>query len=274
MEQKRQQERVRQAHMEVRFALEKSQANSVLSLDVPDPNNPRNIITLYEKDQIEAAAMADHKAKFTQVWDTPFMQEPLHNLIGPLGLNQTADEILQGTFNPPDTIDDETRNVIQHMRINDRVILQGPLRNGCTTREFQRFWKKRREKISSPMSGIHNGHYISAAQDDYLSKLTSILSSIPWTMGITPQRWMKSLNVEIEKKKGFRRLDKLRTIVLLEADFNTGTKMIYNKRMLDNSRQHDLIPDFQYLRKGARSVEAVIFKRLFFDLLPVGSIAC
>ena len=94
-----------------------------------------------------------------------------------------------------------------------------------------------------------------------------------------------------------RRLDELRTIVLLEADFNTGTKLIFNKRMLDNARQHNLIPDSQYLRKGTRSIEAAIFKRLFFVLLrlqrrpgavvsndlrscfdriphPVGSIAC
>ena len=67
LEQKRQQERIRQAHMEVGFTLEKSQPNSVLSLDVPDPHNPNNTITLHEKDQIEEAAMADRKAKFTQV---------------------------------------------------------------------------------------------------------------------------------------------------------------------------------------------------------------
>ena len=78
---------------------------------------------------------------------------------------------------------------------------------------------------------------------------------------------MKLLNVERGKKKGVRRLDEPRTIVLLEADFNTGTKMIFNQRMLDNARQHDLILDSQYLRKEARSVEAVIFKRLFFNLL-------
>lgn len=116
-------------------------------------------------------------------------------------------------------------------------------------------------------------------------------------MGIPTERWTTSLNVEIEKRSGERRLDKLRTIHLFEADFNTGTKLIFNKRMLRNARDHVLIPDPQYQRKGARSVEAIIFKRLFFDLLrlqqrpgsvvsndlrscfdrnphPVGSIAC
>ena len=132
------------------------------------------------------------------------------------------------------------------MIMHEDIIQKGPIRNGCTTQEFQKFWKTPRERVSSSISGIHNGHYISAAKDTYLSKLTAILSSLPWQMGVAPQRWKKSLNVEIEKKQGVRRLDKLRTIVLLESDFNTGTKLIYNKRMLENARTHNLIPDAQY----------------------------
>lgn len=147
------------------------------------------------------------------------------------------------------------------------------------------------------MSGLHNGHYIAAAHDTYLSKLTATLSSLPWQMGVATERWTTSLNVEIEKRSEERRLDKLRTIHLLEADFNTETKLIFNKRMLANARNHNLIPEPQYQHKGSRSVEAVIFKRLFFDLLrlqqrpgsvvsndlrscfdriphPVGSLAC
>ena len=123
--------------------------------------------------------MADHKAKFTQVWDTPFMQPPLFNLLGPLGLNKAAEEILQGKFEPSDGTDDEIQNVIRHMIMHEDVIQKGPIRNGCTTQEFQKFWKTPRERVSSSISGIHNGHYISAAKDTYLSKLTAILSSLP-----------------------------------------------------------------------------------------------
>ena len=110
------------------------------------------------------------------------MQEPLHDMLRPLGLNKSAEEILQGTFIPLEGVDDETCNVIQNMKMDDRIIHHGPLHNGCTTREFQKNWRKPREKILSSMSGIHNGHNISAAQDNYLSKLTSTLSSLPWTM--------------------------------------------------------------------------------------------
>ena len=297
LETKRQQEKVRKAHTEVRFALEKTQANSVLSVDIPSPNNPNETITLHDKSEIEKAVMTDHKIKFQQVWDTPFMLQPLYDMLGPLGLNPAAEEILHGTFKIPEDLDEDTKTVIKHMKMDESILQNGAIRNGCTTKEFQQFWKKPREKISSSLSGLHNGHYIAAAQDTYLSRLTATLSSLPWQMGVPTRRWTTSLIVEIEKRSGERRLDKLRTIHLLEADFNTGTKLIFNKRMLGNARTHNLIPDPQYQRKGSRSVEAVIFKKLFFDLLrlqqrpgsvvsndlrscfdriphPVGSIAC
>ena len=123
------------------------------------------------------------------------------------------------------------------MKMDPRIAANGPLRNGATTFEFKKFWKRSREKISSSRSGIHNDHYIAAAQDDYLAKLTSQLFSLPWIMGTTINRWKASVNVELEKKKGEKRLDKLRTMHCLEADFNTGTKLIYNQRMLSNARK-------------------------------------
>lgn len=170
---------MRKANMEVRFALKKTQANSILSMDIPVPNNPTETITLHDKAEIEEAVMADHKIKFLQVWDTPVMEEPLYSMLGPLGLNPAAEEILLGQFQIPEELDEDTKTVIRHMEIDDRILQNGPLRNGCTTQEFQQLWKKPREKISSSISGLHNGHYIAAAQDDYLSRLTATLSSLP-----------------------------------------------------------------------------------------------
>ena len=260
-------EHVRQAHLEVKLAVGKVRTNSVLSIEINDPQNPGRTKMLYDQTEIEDAIMEENKSKFMQNYDTPFLSEPLNNIVGPMGLSEAADDILRGTFIPPEDTDDDTKEVIRHMKMDPRIAANGPIRNGTTTFEFKKFWKRSREKISSSRSGIHNGHYVAAAQDDYLAKLTSQLSSLPWIMGTTINRWKTSVNVELEKKKGEKRLDKLRTIHLLEADFNTGTKLIYNQRMLTNARKFNLIPDSQYSRKGARAVDAVLFKRLFFDLL-------
>ena len=78
--------------------------------------------------------------------------------------------------------------MIRHMKIDEKNLQSGSLRNGCTTHEFQQFWKKPREKISSSLSGIYNGYYIAAANDTYLSKLTATLSPLPWQMGVPTER--------------------------------------------------------------------------------------
>lgn len=104
--------------------------------------NPNKTFTIHDKTEIEETVMADHKIKFLQVWDTPFMQQLLYDMIGPLGLNEAAEQILTGTFEIPEGIDDDTIIVIKHMKIDDRILQSGSLRNGCTTTEFQQFWKK------------------------------------------------------------------------------------------------------------------------------------
>ena len=64
LETKQQQEKLRQAHLEIQFALEKTQANWIFSVDIPDPNASDKTITSHNKEEIEASVMEDHKIKF------------------------------------------------------------------------------------------------------------------------------------------------------------------------------------------------------------------
>ena len=75
------------------------------------------------------------------------------------------------------------------------------------------------------MSKLHNGHYIASKLSPYLTMILAKLASIPWESGVSLAHWRKSLNVALEKAKGMRLLSKMCTIHLLEADFNTGTKL-------------------------------------------------
>ena len=78
---------------------------------------------------------------------------------------------------------------------------------------------------------------------------------------------LHSLNVAIEKKVGIRTLEKLRTIHLLEADYNTGTKHIFSNRAMHNALIHKQIPESQYMKRHSSAIEAVLLKRLFFDVM-------
>jgi hypothetical protein len=46
----------------------------------------------------------------------------------------------------------------------------------------------------------------------------------------------------LEKTLGVTLVIKLRAILLMEGDFNAANKMVYGVRMLNSTRDHNLIP--------------------------------
>ena len=50
----------------------------------------------------------------------------------------------------------------------------------------------------------------------------------------------------LEKIAGLALVNKLRAILLMEADFNFHNKLIFGRRMLDAARSYGIIPPEQY----------------------------
>ena len=57
------------------------------------------------KEDVEQVCINKNDAQFSQSSDTPLMQPPLQELIGFLANNQAVDQILDGTFQPPEGTD-------------------------------------------------------------------------------------------------------------------------------------------------------------------------
>ena len=89
------------------------------------------------------------------------------------------------------------------------------------------------------MSLIHNGHYIAATFSVFLSTITLHSTNISWEIGCTLSRWQKSLNVAIKNKLGIKLLEKLCTIHLLEADYSTGTKLIFTQQAMNQAIEYN-----------------------------------
>ena len=74
-------------------------------------------------------------------------------------------------------------------------------------------------------------------------------------------------------------MDRLRTILLYEADFNFNNKVL-GRRMMHNAEQYDLLALEQYgSRKHKTAIECALNKRLIFDILrqtkkPAGICSC
>ena len=130
------------------------------------------------------------------------------------------------------------------------------------------FWHKMTEKVSSSKSTRHIGTYKAACLNPVNTKIQAHMMSIPYETGVPLPRTTNCINVSLKKQgKGITPGD-LRTIWLMEADFNAGAKIHFVKRMMNETAiGNGLIPASQYAKKNSRAIEAALAKVLFFDYL-------
>ena len=87
-------------------------------------------------------------------------------------------------------------------------------------KDFRQYWRKAKEKTSSSYSGVHFGHYIGACDSETLSNMHATFLDLVISTGSIVKRWIKGLTVMLEKIRGNINVDKLRAILLMEADYN------------------------------------------------------
>ena len=198
---------------------------------------------LSNKNDIENACHDENFAKFSQTNNTPPMKPPLSTLLGYLGISPACQAILNGTFTPPPDTDIYTREFLQHLKA-PKQLLNPPIAS-ISAKDFQEGWSKMKERTSSGISGIHFGHMKACATSPWLSTLEATLAHIPYSTGLSPEKWKKSINVMLEKKRKGNHVSKLRTICLLEADFNFNNKKI-GRDILRCAEHNNLLPREQY----------------------------
>ena len=74
------------------------------------------------------------------------------------------------------------------------------------------------------------------------------------------------MSMILEKMLGCTFLNKLRAILLMEADFNHSNKEIFGFRMLENARRYEFIPEEFYSDHGKTADDGTLAKVLFKDI--------
>ena len=82
-------------------------------------------------------------------------------------------------------------------------------------------------------SGINYGHYKAAAHSDKISSFLSKNITLISKIGVPPGRWSYGLTLLLEKIAGLVLVNRLRAILLMEADFNLHNKLIFGSRILN-----------------------------------------
>jgi hypothetical protein len=70
----------------------------------------------------------------------------------------------------------------------------------------------------------------------------------------------------LEKIFGCALITKLRSILLMEADFNATNKMVYGDRMLVNVRKYKLMPEEIYSKRNRLADNGTLSKVIFYDI--------
>ncbi len=268
-------ERQREASRHLRRALGKTRNGGIDWIEMLDKGKT---VRYSAKEKVEEKIMKVNETKFRKAASTPPMTAPLVGDLGFLGNTDAAKRILNGTYQCPPGVDAHTQNFIAELQVSQPILDSDRVSSKVSREDYKRYWKRCKESTSSSISGLHFGHWKAAAECNELSEMHALFTEIAVTTGYSPTRWQKGLSVMLEKILGCRDPEKLRAILLMEADFNFANKLFLGKRMMEWAEKHNEIPIECYgSRKGHQAIDVAVNRAITWDLLRqkrhAGSIA-
>ena len=264
VEQMMKREKIRKDNAAIRRATGKEQKGAVafvLETDGDGATHERR-----GKEEIEQACLRENDRRFRLASHTSMLQEPQINHFGPFGTTPAADAVLAGTWSPPPGTSPYLTELLPYL-VQPEAVREAPIDISLDVEAHRKRWKKAKESTSSsPLAGLHFGHFIAGAQDEDIGELHAIMDDIPYRTGYVPSRWKQGINCMLGKGKGFH-VKNLRTILLYEPDFNF-TNGRTGRLAMENAEKHGTIPPEQYgSRKNHSAIDQALNKVLMHDLL-------
>jgi exonuclease III len=210
----------------------KGQGQGVINIQRSDMVDGQEVLTdCHTPNVMNTTLLEVNSAKYQQCDRSPFLNEPLFSDFGYLGDTPHADMVLNGTYIPPPLTDPYATLLLAHMKRPPNMPSVAPCSQFVTTENHSSSWKKAKEYTSSGISGLHFGMFKAQARDDDLAKFDASRRSIMYCTGGVYPRWNKGVDCMLLKASGDTRAHKLRTILLLEADYNMNCKLLGREAM-------------------------------------------
>ena len=119
--------------------------------------------------------------------------------LGWVGNGPRMQDVIEGKYEFPENCPPEARTICEQARILHEEVSENALNVVIRTDLFQRWWRNTREDTQSSMSAVHFGHLMTAATDDYLTRLYVKKLNCALATGKPLSRWGRSLVVLLEK---------------------------------------------------------------------------
>jgi hypothetical protein len=215
---------------------------------------------------MEQACMIENEDRFSQSSGTPFMTHPLLSDFGYLADTAFTTQILQGTFQVPPDIDKYAALLLQELqKIDSSKIPLIP--TTLSVKEHINAWKKQKERTSSEPSRLTFSHYKAASKDRSLAIFDTTLRAIPYQYGFAPAQWKQMTDVELLKKANVYDVKKMRTILLMNSEFDINNKKLA-RDIMKQVESLKSIPCEQYgSQSHLQAIYAALNKHLTMDLL-------
>lgn len=205
----------------------------------------------------------ENNRKYSSTNDTPLMREEYISSLGYLGELEDANKVLDGTYIFPQFADDYEIKMFAYLK---RPNNSHELPIMVTDDEYKQAWRIVKERRASSFSGRHFGVYKAVTEHSELLPIFIAAYNIPFLNGLSYPRWSNMLDVMTFKEEGVKHVDRYRTIVLGEGDWNMGGRIHVNHRMFREAETHgEISPEHFGGRQGYKAVDAVICKRLALD---------
>lgn len=225
------------------------------------------IENITDKDAMNAEIQYVTEQRFDLAHSAPITMSSLATKLGYLSDTEFAKQLLGGHVNIPSDVDDTTTLVLEEIaKIGMTVETLSGDELVITPEKFRHYWKQVKEETSSSASGFHIGHYRAATHSDKITKFFSDKLTIVARCGCPPERWGVGLQVLLEKIAGVALVNKLRAILLMEADYNYLNKYIFGYEALNSLAAEGYLLDEQYNQGESTAEDAKMDERLTFDI--------
>jgi hypothetical protein len=221
-----------------------------------------------DKDDLHQAIWDNiHRKRFILAEDAPLCSGLLCGQFGYNAVSLTARLILNRTYSyPPDFHKAAMEILMECARIRLNVP-KDSVNTTITPKDWERHWKRVKEQTLSSISGRHFGHHKAGLRSPYITYLHVLKSTLIQKSVIVLNRWARGLSVMLEKMFGCVLITKLRSILLMKADFNATNKIEFGICMLENVRKYKLMPEEVFSKRNHLAEDGTLSKKLFFDIV-------
>ena len=167
----------------------------------------------------------------------------------------------------PKDLDDVTALILDKIpQLGMKLVAGNDEEITFTPDDFKRYWKQAREKTHSSMCLVHFGHHKAATTSDSVSKFMAKKIIVIARSGCPPKRWGSGLQLMLENISGVALINKLRAILLMEADFNSENKFVFGHLALNKLLEEEYISEEQYSQRETTTEDAKMDMRLPYDI--------